>query len=132
MVERAVGVKHDYVLEIIISGAGFSTTTTLFKRVAVDKQGAVSITEVPGSREISSASSITFSGKPLATGLKLILRNQSPYWFWLRSPESPNPADREKFYEKDQPIINKKKTPPFFFFCLYSVGGGRPGGVGGC
>ena len=124
MVERAAGVKHDYVLEIIMSGLGLSTWTAVFKRVAIDQQGVVSVAEVAGSRETSTATNITFYATPLVNGLKLRIRNESPFWLWTRSPESPNPDEREKFYEQGQgQVITIKYNTPAF--SIYAHGGGE-------
>ena len=124
MVERTAAMKHDYVLEIILSGVGLSTWTTVFKRVAVDKQGLVSVADVPGTRETSIATNITFSATPLVNGIKLRLRNETPFWLWLRSPEAPAPDDREKFYEQSQgQVITVKYNTPAF--SIYAHGGGE-------
>ncbi len=103
MVPHAAGVKHDYVFELTLHGPELSRATTVFKRVAVDEQGAVSIVDVPGTREErSSYDPIELLPIPLLGGVKLRFRNLSPFWLFIRSPNVTDPIERDKFYEDDE------------------------------
>ncbi|HKG47207.1 MAG TPA: hypothetical protein VKB02_10795 [Pyrinomonadaceae bacterium] len=116
LMQRPSGVKNEYVLELAISGADLSTATTVFKRIAVEKYGGVSITEVPGTRQQHSTSSrIEFFPKPLIEGIKLTLRNITPYQLWLRSPDAQDEAAREKPYNGEE-ITIKYNTPAFSIY----------------
>lgn len=130
MVQRAAGVKHDYVLELILSDPSLTKATTVFKRIAPQQYGGVSIAEVPGTREDfpvthpdlpGTTVPIEFFPKPLVNGTRLSLRNGTPYQIWRRSPDAPNPADREKEY-KGEEIKITYSTPAF---SLYAHGAGE-------
>lgn len=118
MVQRAAGVKHDYVLELTLSGPSFSSATTVFKRIA---GGAVA--EVPETREYfgSTLAPIEFSPKPLLDGIRLTLRNATPYRLWRRSPGAADPAEREKEYTGEEIKITYN-TPAF---SIYAHGAGE-------
>jgi hypothetical protein len=115
MVQRAAGVKYDYLLEVTLSGAGLSSASTVFKRVAAD---GYSVAEVPGTRESfgSTLAPIEFSPKPLINGINFTLRNASPYKLWLRSPG----ATEKEF--TNEAISIKYNTPPF---SIYAHGAGE-------
>lgn len=117
MVPREKGVKLDYFLEVTFFGANLSQATTVFKRVHT--QGAVSIAEVPGTREQHvTAGPITFFPKPLVNGARLVVRNGSPYKLWLRS-ELPELGVNEYL---EGPIRINYNTPPL---SIYAHGAGE-------
>lgn len=118
MVQRAAGVKRDYLLEVTLSGTNLSSATTVFKRVFVDQTGGLSVAEVPGTREFfgSTLAPIEFSPKPLINGINLRLRNATPYQLWFRSPDAPEKECTE------EAISIKYNTPPF---TIYAHGAGE-------
>lgn len=120
LVPREPGVKLDYFLEVTFFGADLSTATTVIKRV--NTQGAVSIAAVPSTREQhSTAGPIAFYPKALLNGIRLEVRNSSPYKLWLRRPAAPEPRDRENEY-LGGPILIKYNTPPI---SIYAHGAGE-------
>jgi hypothetical protein len=121
LVQRPGGIKNEYFLELTLSGADLSTATTVFKRIATDRIGNLSIAEVPGTRQQhSTAGAIEFSAKPLVDGIKLTTHNRTPYQLWLRSPEARDEADREKPFTGE--ISIKYDTPAF---SIYAHGAGE-------
>lgn len=121
MVQRAAGVKHDYVLELTLSGPGLLSATTVFKRIAVEQYGSLSVAEVPGTLQQFSDARIEFFPKPLINGIKLTLRNATPGQLWQRSPGSADPSEREKEYKGGE-IRIKYNTPAF---SIYAQGAGE-------
>ena len=121
LMERPGGIKNEYFLEVTLSGADLSTATTVFKRIAPDRLGNLSIAEVPGTRQQhSTADEIVFSAKPLTEGINLTAANRTPYQLWLRSPEARDEADREKPFTGE--IVIKYDTPAF---SIYAHGAGE-------
>jgi hypothetical protein len=119
LLERPGGIRNEYFLELTLSGPDLSNATTVFKRIAGD---ASSVVEVQGTREQhSTAGPIEFSAKPLTNGIRLRIRNTSPYKLWFRSPEATEPRDREKEYI-DEAITIRHGTPSF---SLYAHGAGE-------
>jgi hypothetical protein len=125
LTQRPAGTKNEYYLEVTLSGPDLANATTVFKRIKVDRYGVLSILEVPGTRqEHSTIRNIGFTAKALVNGMKLRIRNESPFWLWVRSPEAPNPDDREKFYEQNQgQVITIKYNTPAL--SIYAHGGGE-------
>lgn len=122
LVQRATGVKHDYVLEVTLSDANLSISNNVFKRVAIDAQGNASVAEVPGTREQDlTANWIRILPKPLIDGMKLTVRNVTPYQLWLRTPEATDQSAREKVYNGEE-IWIKYNTPAF---SIYAHGAGE-------
>lgn len=122
LVQKAAGVKHDYVLEVTLSDANLSISNTVFKRVAFDAQGNATVDEVLGTREQdSTANWIRILPRPLVNGMKLTVRNATPYQLWLRSPEAADQSAREKAYNGEE-ILIKYNSPAF---SLYAHGAGE-------
>ncbi|HEY0365814.1 MAG TPA: hypothetical protein VGC73_05025, partial [Pyrinomonadaceae bacterium] len=121
LMQRPGGIRNEYFLELTLSGADLSAASTVFKRIAVDRLGSVSIAEVPGTRQEHSSDRIEFSPKPLVDGLTLRIRNVTPYKLWLRSPEATDPRDREKECGNDA-IPIRYNTPAF---SIYAHGAGE-------
>jgi hypothetical protein len=117
LAQRGPGVKHEYVLEVTLSGPHFSFATIGFKRITVDAQGGVLVVEVPGKLEFPIALGLieTFP-RQLGYGIRLRIRNLTPYTLWLRSPEATDPADREKKYDQEEAITIRYNTPPFSIY----------------
>ena len=121
--DRGPGINHEYVLEVTLFGLRFSNSTICFKRVTPNAQGGVSVTEMPGKLEGAVALGlIERFPRELTNGIRLRIRNLTPYTLWLRSPSAPNVADQEKKYEPDEVINIKYNTPPF---SLYAHGVGE-------
>lgn len=122
LVEKAPGVKHDYVLDATLSGPDFSFGTTSFKRIAVNAQGEVSVANVPGEREFPLTSGlIEVFPKQLINGIRLRIRNATPYKLYLRSPAAPDPRDREKDYDEEGIKVRYNTLP----FSIYAHGAGE-------
>jgi len=116
LVQREPGVNLDYILEVTLHGADLSNATTVFKRLAVDAPGGASVAEVPGTREQhSSTGPITFHPMKLINGIRLDVRNFSPYDLWLRR------AQHENVYPWGF-ILARYNTPPF---SIYAHGAGE-------
>ena len=118
MVQRAGGVKHDYILELTLSDPELSKATTVFKRIS-----GFSIAEVPGTRQNfpDTRYPIDFFPKPLVNGIRLSIRNATPYRLWQRAPGATDPVEREKECT-GQEIKIKYNTPAF---SIYSHGAGE-------
>jgi hypothetical protein len=70
-----------YVLEITFSGPGLSSATSVFKRLAIDAKGAVSVVDVPGtSAQHPAGDLMTIPAAEILTGgSKLVIANGSPF-----------------------------------------------------
>jgi hypothetical protein len=96
-----------YVLEMTFSGPGLSSVTSVFKRLAVDVKGAVSIVDVPGtSAQHPAGDLITIPAAEVLTGgSKLVIANGSPFDLTL-TPSKQAPPFRS--YEE---VLIKHNTP---------------------
>lgn len=96
-----------YVLEITFTGPGLSSVASVFKRLAVDSKGAVSIVDVPGtSAQHPASDSITIPAAEILTGgSKLVIANGSPFDLTL-APSKQAPPFRS--YEE---VSIKYNTP---------------------
>ncbi len=54
--------------------------------------------------------------KELSNGIRLRIRNLTPYTLWLRSPDATVPADIEKKYDPENAITIRYNTPPFSIY----------------
>lgn len=115
--ERGPGINHEYVLEVTLYGPHFSFFSAGFKRLTPDGQGGAWITEMPGKLEGDVALGlIERFPRQLSNGIRLRIRNFTPYTLWLRSPYAPNVADRERKLEPDEVINIRYNTPPFSIY----------------
>ena len=75
------GVKYQYMLELKLSGPNLSTATSVFKGIAVDESGKVSIAEIPGTMAQHSTNEpiVIPEAKPLVEIMKLRFHNFTPY-----------------------------------------------------
>jgi hypothetical protein len=96
-----------YVLEMTFTGPGLSSVTSVFKRLAVDVKGAVSIVDVPGtSAQHPAGDLITIPAAEILTGgSKLVIANGSPFDLTL-TPSKQAPPFRS--YEE---VLIKHNTP---------------------
>lgn len=96
-----------YVLEMTFTGPGLSSVTSVFKRLAVDAGGAVSIVDVPGtSAQHPAGDLITIPAAAILTGgSKLVIANESPFDLTL-TPSKQAPPFRS--YEE---VSIKYNTP---------------------
>jgi len=99
-----------YVLEMTFSGPGLSSVTSVFRRLAVDMRGAVSIVDVPGtSAQHPAGDLITIPAAEILTGgSKLIIANGSPFDLTL-TPSNQAPPFRS--YEE---VLIRHNTPSLF------------------
>jgi len=99
-----------YVLEMTFSGPGLSSVTSVFKRLAVDMRGAVSIVDVPGtSAQHPAGDLITIPAAEILTGgSKLVIANGSPFDLTL-TPSKQAPPFRS--YEE---VLIRHNTPSLF------------------
>ncbi|HYV13293.1 MAG TPA: hypothetical protein VE980_20480 [Pyrinomonadaceae bacterium] len=81
LTEQVLGVKHDYMLDITLSGPDLSKATSVFKRIAVDDSGSVSIADIPGTTvEHSTNQPIVIPlAQPLIDEVKLRINNLTSY-----------------------------------------------------
>lgn len=118
LAKRGIGVKHEYVLEVTVTGPRFSQGKAVFKRIAVDDRGNVtSVVVVPDKDDFPPTSGLieTFP-KQLSNGIRLRIRNRTPYTLWLRSPDATTPAEQLKIYDPEEGIRIKYNTPPFSIY----------------
>lgn len=82
--ERPTGVKHDYFLEVTFSGHNLSTATSVFKRIAEDTQGNLSVAEIPGTtvKYTTDKPCVLPIPKPLVDGVRLRAQNATTYRLW--------------------------------------------------
>lgn len=117
LAQRGPGAKHDYVLEVTLFGPRFSYSTICFKRLTANAQGGVTITEMPGKLQDAVALGlIERFPKELSNGIRLRIRNQTPYTLWLRSPDATVSTDVEKKYDPQEVITIRYNTPPFSIY----------------
>ena len=122
LAQRGPGIRHEYVLEVTLSGPRFSFASIGFKRLTPNAQGGVSITEMPGKLQIPIALGlIEMFPKQLSNGIRLRIRNLTPYTLWLRSPDATDPAEVEKKYDPAEAITIKYNTPSFSIY-VHGVG----------
>ncbi|HET8782249.1 MAG TPA: hypothetical protein VFM63_07515 [Pyrinomonadaceae bacterium] len=123
LLQRPAGITNEYFLEYTLSGPNLSIATTVFKRIAVDANGAVtSVVEVPETRrERSSDGEFEPITAPFVNGIAVRPRNLTPYQLWLRSPHAKNEADREKPFTREGILIKYDTTP----FSIYAHGAGE-------
>lgn len=75
------GVKHGYFVEVTFSGRDLANATSVFKRIAEDSQGRLSVAEIPGTtvKHTTDKPIELPVPKPLIDGVKLIVQNAAPY-----------------------------------------------------
>lgn len=114
LAKRGPGVKHEYVLEVTLNGPNFSWGTTAFKRITLDGGSAV---DMPDKVDFPTTLGLieTFP-KQLSNGIRLQIRNRTPYTLWLRSPDATDPTDQLKKYDPQGTITIKYNTPPFSIY----------------
>ena len=110
LITQVLGVKHDYMLDITLSGPDLSTATSVFKRIAVDEFGAVSISDIPGTMVQHSTNQpiVLPLAQPLIDGVKLKIHNFTPYQLLYHIPGLGEPSQ----YNGRDIGINAH-TPPF-------------------
>lgn len=110
LTERVRGVKHDYMLDITLSGPNLATATTVFKRIAVDDFGSVSIADIPGTTVEHSTNQpiVVPLAQPLIDEVKVRINNLTPYKLLHQIPELGDPSQ----YNGRDIGINAH-TPPF-------------------
>lgn len=110
VIAQVRGVKHDYMLDITLSGPDLSTATSVFKRVAVDELGAVSIADIPGTMVQHSTNQpiVVPLAQPLIDEVKLKIHNFTPYQLLHGIPGLSEPSQ----YNGRDIGINAH-TPPF-------------------
>ena len=117
LAKRGPGVKHEYVLEVTLWDRGFSFSSISFKRLTPNAQGGQAIIEMPGKLEgVVALGLVERFPMELGNGIRLQIRNLTPYPLWLRSPDATDPADVEKKYDPAQPIQIKYNTPPLSIY----------------
>src|SRR6185369_14978459 len=96
-----------YVLEITFTGPGLSSVTSVFKRLAVDTKGAVSIFDVSRtSAQHPAGDSITIPAAEILTGgSKLVIANGSPFDLTL------TPSKQAPPFRSIEEVLIKHNTP---------------------
>ncbi|HXU38395.1 MAG TPA: hypothetical protein VN937_18710 [Blastocatellia bacterium] len=96
-----------YVLEITFTGPGLSSVTSVFKRLAVDTKGAVSIVDVSRtSAQHPAGDSITIPAAEILTGgSKLVIANGSPFDLTL------TPSKQAPPFRSIEEVLIKHNTP---------------------
>ncbi|HEX6716021.1 MAG TPA: hypothetical protein VF088_02855, partial [Pyrinomonadaceae bacterium] len=111
---RRPKVKHDYFVEVTFSGRDLSTATSVFKRIAEDTQGVLSVAEIPGTTVNYTIDKqlILRPPKILVGGVRLRTQNATTYQLW-REPD-------QGMYQADGTITYT--SPPF---TIYAHGAGH-------
>lgn len=124
LAKRAPGVKHEYLLEVTLSGPAFSWGKVVFKRIALDERGNItSIAVVPDIDEFPPHSGlIERFPRQLTNGIRLRIRNTTPYTLWLLSPDATDPADQARTIDPETGIRIRYNTPAF---SIYAHGAGE-------
>ena len=114
--ERPAGVKHDYFVEITFSGRDLGTATSVFKRIAEDTPGALSVAEIPGTTvNYTTDKPLAIPiPRPLVNGLRFRVHNATPYQLW-REPNGGQYLGEE---------VIRCNTPAF---SIYAHGAGHLG-----
>lgn len=115
MVEKAQGVRHDYLVEVTFSGPNLTTATSVFKRLALDAQGTLSIADIPGTAAQHSNTNPVVLSPPqrLTQGVKLRAQNFTTYQLWRRTPGG---TDEQATGWPADDITITYNTPAFFIF----------------
>ena len=117
LAQRGPGAKHDYLLEVNLFNSRFSYSTISLKRLTPNAQGGVTITEMPGKLEGAVVQGlIERFPRELTNGIRLRIRNRTPYTLWLRSPDATVSTDIERKYDPEEVITIRYNTPPFSIY----------------
>ncbi|MEN3327794.1 MAG: hypothetical protein V7638_2601 [Acidobacteriota bacterium] len=110
LIDPVYGAKHRYMLEITLSGPKLATATTVFKRIAVDDSGSVSIADIPGTTAEHSTNEpiVVPLAQPLFDEVKVRINNLTPYKLLHQIPGLGDPSQ----YNGRDIGINAH-TPPF-------------------
>lgn len=114
LVERPAGVKHDYFAEVTFAGRDLATATLVFKRIAEDSQGRLSVAEIPGTTiKFPTDKPIALPGpKLLVDGVRLRVQNATTYQLWREPNQGQYPSEETITYS----------TPAF---SIYAHGAGH-------
>jgi len=114
LVQRPTGVKHDYFVEVTFSGRDLATATSVFKRIAEDSQGWLSVAEIPGTtvKHTTDKSLVLPIPKPLVDGVRFVAQNATTYRLWQQPGATPYGGEGMIAYD----------TPSF---SLYAHGAGE-------
>ncbi len=117
LAKRGPGVKHEYVMEVMLSGPRVSGVTIGFKQLTEDAQGRVSVVEVPDKLQNPIALGLIEKfPMQLSNGIRLRINNATPYPLWLRSPDATTAADKDKKYDPAKAMEIRYNTPPFSIY----------------
>ena len=119
--QPADGAAHDYMVEISLSGQGLTEITSVFKRLTRDREGNISITEVPGTRQqhAPNADIQVQPAKQLVDGLKLTIRNKTSYSLIEKRPKA---RERDTKSVSSHPMRIDWTSPAFL---IYAHGAGE-------
>lgn len=122
-VDIAAGVKHDYVLEVTLSGADLSTATSVFKRLAQSVSGMWSIAEIPGTtlQHATNNPIVVTPPKPMVENVSLRAQNATSYQLIKEVPQSDKREERINRYN-GEPISINFNTPTTY---LSAFGAGQ-------
>ncbi len=115
LAKRGPGVRHEYVLEVTLSGPRLSYASVVYKRLTADTQGGVSVVEMPGKLEYPTALGLIEVFPRLGHGIRLRIRNTTPYTLWPHPLDATDPA-RHQQYDPQQGIHIRYDTPPFSIY----------------
>lgn len=95
LVERQPAVKHDYFVEVVFSGRDLSTATSVFKRIAENSQGGLSVAEIQGTsvKHTTDKPIALPVPKLLVEGVKLRVQNATPYQLWREPNQGQYPSE---------------------------------------
>jgi hypothetical protein len=83
--ERPAGVKHDYFVEVTFFGRNLSNAISVFKRIAEDSQGGLSVADIPGTTVFYTTDKPIALPvpKPLVDGIRFRIQQATTYQLWL-------------------------------------------------
>lgn len=121
-VDIAAGVKHDYVLEVTLSGPDLASATSVFKRLAQSVSGTWSIAEIPGTtlQHATNNPIVITPPKPMTDNVVLRAQNGTTYQLLKEVPQSDNHDDRINRYNGDP--INFNFNTPTFYLSAFGAG----------
>lgn len=117
----AAGVKHEYLLEITLSGPDLANATSVFKRVVVNERGAMSAAEIPGTTQQHSTNNPIAIAPPkvLIEGVSLRAQNATTYQFWREATGAERLEALNKYFGD---AIQITYNTPVFYLSAYGAG----------
>lgn len=119
--DTAPGVKHEYLLEITLSGPDLANATSVFKCLAVNERNLMSAAEIPATtQQHSTANPIVIAPpKPMVEGVKFRAQNATTYQFWREAPGAERDEALNRYSGEE---ISITYNTPAFYISAYGAG----------